>query len=145
MGYIFFILSCIFVIFSIHSIICILVGKGKKVDPKYDTVEKRNYIFKKGKNNLIFLQILLILHLTIVFIFYSDDTMLSNYLGIIYFLFFIYCVLVSIKYILIGKGKLQNPMYETIAKKKYVFKKGIIELIFSLVFFVIIIFNQYYS
>jgi hypothetical protein len=116
-----------------------LIGKGKKTNPMYDTVEKRNKIYKKGKGGLLFILILLILHLTIVFIFYSNDTMLSNYFVIFIFGIIIYFVQDSIKCILIGKGKRQNPAYNTVEKKRYILRNGIIQLVLSLVFLVLFI------
>ena len=44
---------------------------------------------------------------------------------------FFYFAFDSIRNILIGKGKINNPMYDTIEKKQYVYKKGIIGVIFN--------------
>jgi hypothetical protein len=139
MGLTCLILSVVFVYFSVPCIIRILIGKGKKANPTYDTAEKRNNIYKKGRNWLIFILILLMLHLTIVFIFYSNDAVLSNYLVVFIFGLIIYFVQDSIKCILIGKGKRQNPAYETVEKKKYILRNGIIQLVLSLTFLVLFI------
>lgn len=46
---------------------------------------------------------------------------------------YIYFTFISFKYILIGKGKLNDPMYDSIEKKRYIFKKGIAGLICNLI------------
>jgi hypothetical protein len=139
MGYICLLLSSIFVIFFIACINNILIGIGKKTDPMYDTIEKKNYVLKKGKIGLIFITVLLILHLTMVLIFYLNDIILVNYLRIIISGSFIYSIFVSIKDVLIGIGKIKNPMYETVNKKKYILRSGIIGLTSRLIIFLLFI------
>ncbi len=46
----------------------------------------------------------------------------------------IYFIFISVRSLLIGLGKWKNPMYDTLEKKKYILKRGIIWTIISSIF-----------
>jgi len=59
---------------------------------------------------------------------------MSTTVGLLFLVLFLcYGVVMSVRSILIGKGAIKHPMYETEKKQKYILHQGIIGLIVSMV------------
>jgi hypothetical protein len=62
---------------------------------------------------------------------------------VVFLIFLIFSVFASIRNILVGKGRIKNPMYDNEEKLKYIYKIGLFTLIpesFIIIFLIIILF-----
>jgi len=113
----------------------LLIGKGKLINPLYDSEEKRKYLLFRAIVELVICAVFM----AILFVVLSYNHFAGNVINpfIILFLllsiqyFFLGCVL-----ILIEKNKMKISFYDSDIKKTKGFKRGVYIAAFFLLYFV---------